>query len=70
MIYNGTLLSWAETKKLSNYFRQHGIEQFINLYLRYKDRDGDPFKWGDEVSFSNLIRFFSPNASIFLFFLS
>lgn len=51
MIYNGTLLSWSETKKLSDFVHEHGIEQFINIYRRWSDRDDDEFKWGDEVKF-------------------
>lgn len=49
VLIDGALLEWEETKKLSNHVRQHGIEQFINLYRRWKYRDGDVFKWGDEV---------------------
>lgn len=49
VLIDGSLLTWEETKKVSNHVRQHGIEQFINLYRRYKHRDGDIFKWGDEV---------------------
>lgn len=45
-------MSWEETKKLSKHVREHGIEQFINLYRRLKDRTGDILKWGDEVSLS------------------
>lgn len=54
MIWNGTLLSWSDTKKLSDFVHEHGIQQFINLYRQWSDRDGDEFKWGDEViSFVN-----------------
>lgn len=49
VLIDGALLKWEETKKLSNHVRQHGIEQFINLYRRWRHRDGDVFKWGDEV---------------------
>lgn len=49
VLIDGALLEWKETKKLSKHVRQHGIEQFINLYRRWKHRDGDVFKWGDEV---------------------
>lgn len=53
MIYNGTLLSWAETKKIMDLIHDRGIEQFLSLHRRWKDRDGDPFKWGEEVTFSS-----------------
>lgn len=50
LLTEGSPLSWEETKKLSKHVRDHGIEQFINLYRRLKDRHGDILKWGDEVS--------------------
>lgn len=49
LLTEGSPLSWEETKKLSKHVREHGIEQFINLYRRLKDRTGDILKWGDEV---------------------
>lgn len=49
LLSEGSPLSWEETKKLSKHVREHGIEQFINLYRRLKDRHGDVLKWGDEV---------------------
>lgn len=49
LLSEGSPLSWEETKKLSKHVREHGIEQFINLYRRLKDRTGDILKWGDEV---------------------
>ncbi len=45
----GHPLSWEETKKYAQFIREHGIEQFINLYKRLKDRRNDCLKWGDEV---------------------
>lgn len=36
--------------------RQHGIQQFINLYARLKDRQGDVLKWGDEIEYM-IVRF-------------
>lgn len=50
LLTEGSPLSWEETKKLSKHVREHGIEQFINLYRRLKDRTGDVLKWGDEVN--------------------
>lgn len=51
LLSEGQPLSWDETKKLSSHVRQHGIEQFINLYHRVKDRRGDTLKWGDEIEY-------------------
>ena len=46
----GTPLTWEETKKYTDHVRKHGIQQFINLYYKLKDRPCDTLKWGDEVS--------------------
>lgn len=43
------ILTWDELKIVSNYMRKRCIVQFINIYNRWANRDGDPFKWGDEV---------------------
>lgn len=48
---DGIPLSWQETKALSKHVQQHGVQQFINLYKKSKDRKGDPFKWGDEFEY-------------------
>lgn len=50
LLSEGSPLSWEETKKLSKHVREHGTLQFINMYRRLKDRQGDVLKWGDEVS--------------------
>lgn len=51
LLTEGSPLSWEETKKLAAHVREHGIEQFIHLYRRLKDRQGDVLKWGDEVEY-------------------
>lgn len=51
LLSEGSPLSWEETKKYSQHVREHGILQFINLYKRLKDRQGDVLKWGDEVEY-------------------
>ncbi|XP_037932315.1 glutamate--cysteine ligase-like [Teleopsis dalmanni] len=51
LLSEGSPLSWEETKKLAEHVREHGINQFINLYHRLKDRQGDILKWGDEVEY-------------------
>lgn len=50
LLSEGSPLSWEETKKLSDHVRKHGVIQFINLYKRLRDRQGDVLKWGDEVN--------------------
>jgi glutamate--cysteine ligase catalytic subunit len=51
----GEPLSWEDTKKLADHVRQHGIDQFLNLYHQLLDRKGDVLKWGDEV---NTVKYF------------
>ncbi|XP_050673490.1 glutamate--cysteine ligase catalytic subunit [Leptidea sinapis] len=51
LLTEGSPLSWEETKALAEHVRQHGVEQFINLYRKLRDRTGDVLKWGDEVEY-------------------
>ncbi|XP_058450449.1 glutamate--cysteine ligase [Malaya genurostris] len=60
LLSEGSPLSWEETKALSQHVREHGIEQFINLYARLKDRQDDCLKWGDEVEYV-IVRFDDEN---------
>lgn len=56
--YQLTPIVWSESKKLFEQTRNLGIEQYINNYRRSKNRDGDPFKWGDEVIYNVLFSLF------------
>ncbi|CAF2410524.1 unnamed protein product [Rotaria sp. Silwood2] len=47
----GHPFNWEETKKYAQFIREHGIEQFIHIYKKLKDRRNDCLKWGDEVEF-------------------
>ncbi|KAI5635345.1 glutamate-cysteine ligase domain-containing protein [Phthorimaea operculella] len=51
LLTEGSPLSWKETKGLAEHVRQHGIEQFVNLLAKLRDRTGDVLKWGDEVEY-------------------
>lgn len=51
LLTEGRPLDWEETKNLSDHVRKHGVTQFINLYKRLRDRQGDVLKWGDEVEY-------------------
>ncbi|XP_030382175.1 glutamate--cysteine ligase [Scaptodrosophila lebanonensis] len=51
LLSEGSPLSWEETKALADHVREHGVNQFINLYHRLKSRQGDVLKWGDEVEY-------------------
>lgn len=48
----GTPLPWSEAKKHADYVREHGIEQFLSVWEKLKDRTGDRLMWGDEVRFN------------------
>lgn len=50
LLSEGKPLSWADTKKNAALVHRIGIQQFLALYHRLKDRKGDVLKWGDEVS--------------------
>ena len=45
----GKPLSWPETKKNAHIVHKMGIQQFLSLYYKQKDRK-DTLKWGDEVN--------------------
>ncbi len=49
LLSDGKPLSWAETKKHAELVRRVGVQQFLAIYHRLKDRKGDVLKWGDEV---------------------
>lgn len=49
LLSEGKPLSWPETKKNASHVKKVGIQQFLALYHRLKDRKGDVLKWGDEV---------------------
>lgn len=51
LLSEGRPLNWDETKKFADHVREHGVIQFINLYKRLRDRQGDVLKWGDEVEY-------------------
>lgn len=46
----GEPLSWPETAKLAEFLREHGIEQFLNIFHARRHKGDDTLKWGDEVS--------------------
>lgn len=67
LLSEGNPLPWDQTKSLTEYVREHGIIQFINLYHRLKDKTGDILKFGDEVSRLDQLRwFFKSVESIYL----
>lgn len=48
LLSEGKPLSWAETKKNAGLVKRVGIQQFLALYHKVKNRKDD-LKWGDEV---------------------
>ena len=46
---SGTTLDWSEIKRLAPVIRQQAVLQFLRVYEQEKKRQGEPFKWGDEV---------------------
>ncbi|CAE6420552.1 unnamed protein product [Rhizoctonia solani] len=51
LLFLGTSLSWEEGKKHADYIREHGITQFLNVWRKLKDREGDTLLWGDEIEY-------------------
>lgn len=47
----GDTLTWDEAKKYRDYIREHGIIQFLSILANHRDREGDPFIWGDEIEY-------------------
>lgn len=47
----GTPLAWQDAKPLAEHVREHGIQQFLSLWSKIKDRRGDKLLWGDEVEY-------------------
>jgi glutamate--cysteine ligase catalytic subunit len=47
----GTPLTWEEAKKHADQVRSQGIQQFIRIFNRVKDRQRDVLLWGDEIEY-------------------
>ena len=47
----GTPLAWPDARPLASHVREHGIEQFLALWRKIKDRKGDILLWGDEIEY-------------------
>jgi len=60
LLSEGSPLTWEETKAMADHVRTHGISQFINLYHRLKNRQGDVLKWGDEVILCKFMTLITP----------
>ncbi|KAG8722182.1 hypothetical protein FRC08_005931 [Ceratobasidium sp. 394] len=51
LLFLGTPLSWEEGKQHAEYIREHGVTQFLNIWRKLKDREGDTLLWGDEIEY-------------------
>lgn len=49
LLVEGEAMSPEEMKEFLNFIRQHGINQFLNIWKRAKDLQDDELKFGDEV---------------------
>jgi glutamate--cysteine ligase catalytic subunit len=49
LLFMGKPLAWEDSMPYLEYIREHGVTQFLNLWDRFKDREGDTLLWGDEV---------------------
>ncbi|KZT29013.1 glutamate-cysteine ligase catalytic subunit [Neolentinus lepideus HHB14362 ss-1] len=47
----GTPLAWDDAKRYAEHVREHGITQFLHIWDRMKDREGDELLWGDEIEY-------------------
>ncbi|CAD5217058.1 unnamed protein product [Bursaphelenchus xylophilus] len=63
LLTKGTPLTWAELKPYVKYVKEHGIAQFITLYHRLKDREGDQLRWGDEIEYT-IVKFDHENKKV------
>ncbi|THV05006.1 glutamate-cysteine ligase catalytic subunit [Dendrothele bispora CBS 962.96] len=51
LLYLGTPLAWDDAKKYADHVRTHGITQFLHIWDRVKDKNGDELLWGDEIEY-------------------
>lgn len=56
LLAEGEPLDWYEIKPLIDKLKWMGIEQFIRLYNKVKDRQHDSLKWGEEIEYM-MVRF-------------
>lgn len=47
----GKALEWSEAKKLAQFIRDNGIEQFLSVFNAARERNGDVPLWGDELEY-------------------
>jgi len=55
LLTTGRPLGWWDAQPHLDYVREHGIEQFVNVFCATRDRQGDVLKWGDEIEYTLLV---------------
>ncbi|CAG8553043.1 37011_t:CDS:10, partial [Racocetra persica] len=45
------LLRWEQAKPYADHIRNQGINQFLSMYNKAKDRKNDSLLWGDEIEY-------------------
>lgn len=51
LLFIGTPYEWEDAKVHADHVRKHGIQQFIAMWNKLKERKGDGLYWGDEVHY-------------------
>ncbi|CAG8451518.1 3011_t:CDS:2 [Racocetra fulgida] len=51
LLSKGKLLPWEQTKQYADHIRNQGINQFLSIYNKAKDRENDSLLWGDEIEY-------------------
>jgi len=49
LLTEGTPLTWEEIIAVREVFQYYALSQLVHIFEKSKDRQGDPFMWGDEV---------------------
>ena len=47
-------LKWEDARQYCHHVRDHGIEQFLNIYHAVKDVKNDQLRFGDELEYALL----------------
>ena len=52
----GDPYEWEDSREdgIIQYIREHGVEQFVNMWKKVKDINNDSLKWGDEIEYGIL----------------
>lgn len=51
LLVEGSPLDWEDALEYLEHVRANGIDQFLHIYHRVKDIQGDVLKWGDELEY-------------------